>query len=187
MDEISYEEFGADFVAHVASRGRACWLATDGGLGVVDGADFLFSLHSWTTQGEPLSFVAVVEVKPSIELGEYTGVEVTQDPTAIEESDVDRTLEAMREQQAQFQAVERAAGAWPTYGYRRVTAMPRRDGGQSLTSRSPMITRPPSMCSSPARQRRMVVFPQPLGPSRTMNSPSPISRETSRTATTFLP
>lgn len=60
-------------------------------------------------EGAPLSFVAVVEVKPAIALGEYKGVEVEHAPTPVTAEDVDAALEAMREQQAQFRAVERAA------------------------------------------------------------------------------
>src|SRR5262245_29205275 len=44
---------------------------------------------------------------------------------------------------------------------------------------SPAVT-----SSSPARSRRIVDFPQPDGPTRTMNSPSAMSRDTSSTATT---
>src|SRR5437773_5862304 len=58
-------------------------------------------------------------------------------------------------------------------------------GGRSETSRSPMRTVPPSIRSRPARHRSSVVLPQPDGPSRTMNSPSRMSRSTSFSATVF--
>ncbi len=60
-------------------------------------------------EGAPLSFVAVVEVKPAIALGEYKGVEVAHAPKPVTADDVDAALERMREQQAQFRAVDRAA------------------------------------------------------------------------------
>ena len=60
-------------------------------------------------EGAPLSFVAVVEVKPAIDLTDYKGVEVQHAPVAITVDDLATTLEHMREQQAQFHAVERAA------------------------------------------------------------------------------
>src|SRR5206468_1074756 len=60
-------------------------------------------------------------------------------------------------------------------------------GGRSVTLRSPMKISPMVTSSKPARRRRMVDFPHPEGPTRTMNSPSPISRETSSTATTSDP
>jgi len=60
-------------------------------------------------EGAPLSFVAVVEVKPAITLGEYKGVEVEHAPKAVGADDLTATLEHMREQQAQFHAVERPA------------------------------------------------------------------------------
>jgi trigger factor len=60
-------------------------------------------------EGAPLSFVAVVEVKPAIDLSDYKGVEVEHKPVAVTADDLSTTLEHMREQQAQFHAVERAA------------------------------------------------------------------------------
>ena len=60
-------------------------------------------------ENAPLSFVAVVEVKPAIELGDYKGVEVQHAPQAITDDEVTATLEQMREQQAEFRAVDRAA------------------------------------------------------------------------------
>src|SRR5215216_3619419 len=46
----------------------------------------------------------------------------------------------------------------------------------SKTCRSPKEIAPSSAVSRPAMQRRVVVLPQPLGPSRTRNSPGSISR-----------
>jgi trigger factor len=60
-------------------------------------------------EGAPLSFVAVVEVKPAIALAEYTGVEVEHAPIPITSERVDETLERMRDQQAEFNLVDRAA------------------------------------------------------------------------------
>jgi trigger factor len=61
-------------------------------------------------EGAPLSFTAVVEVKPAITLGEYRGIEVQHAPTPVTDDEVEQTLERMREQHAQFNSVERAAG-----------------------------------------------------------------------------
>jgi trigger factor len=60
-------------------------------------------------EGAPLSFVALVEVKPAIALNDYTGVEIEHAPTSITTERVDETLERMREQQAEFRAVDRPA------------------------------------------------------------------------------
>src|SRR5712691_10019293 len=60
--------------------------------------------------------------------------------------------------------------------------MSRSFGGTYVTSRSPISTRPPSRTSSPASMRRAVVFPDPDGPTRTMNSPSLMSRSSPSTA-----
>jgi trigger factor len=62
-------------------------------------------------EGAPLSFTAVVEVKPAISLGEYRGLEVQHAPAPVADPDVEATLEQMREQNAQFRSVERAAAA----------------------------------------------------------------------------
>jgi len=61
-------------------------------------------------EGAPLSFVAVVEVKPSIELGEYKGVEVQHAAKPVTDEEIAAALERMREEQAQFRAVDRPAG-----------------------------------------------------------------------------
>ena len=60
-------------------------------------------------EGAPLSFVAVVEVKPEIDLADYKGVEVEHAPTPVTEAEVAEALERMREQQAEFRSVDRAA------------------------------------------------------------------------------
>ncbi|HEY2996698.1 MAG TPA: trigger factor [Methylomirabilota bacterium] len=60
-------------------------------------------------ENSPLSFKAVVEVKPAITLGDYRGVEVEHAPPAVTDADVAETLERMRDQHAEFRSVERAA------------------------------------------------------------------------------
>ena len=62
-------------------------------------------------ENAPLSFTAVVEVKPAIALGEYRGVEVRHTPVAITDDDVAATLERMRDQHAEYRSVDRPAAA----------------------------------------------------------------------------
>ena len=62
--------------------------------------------------------------------------------------------------------------------------MSRSLGGRVFTIRSPIWIVPRVMSSSPAIIRRAVDFPHPDGPTRTMNSPSGISRLRSCTAWT---
>src|SRR5829696_8976762 len=62
--------------------------------------------------------------------------------------------------------------------------MSRRRGASIVTSRPPIEILPPLASSSPAIMRKSVVLPHPDGPTRTMNSPSPISRSTPSTART---
>jgi len=60
-------------------------------------------------EGAPLKFTAVVEIKPAISLGEYKGVTVKHSPRGVTDEDLQKTLEHLREQHAEFRSVERAA------------------------------------------------------------------------------
>src|SRR5439155_7302533 len=62
--------------------------------------------------------------------------------------------------------------------------MSRSLGGTSFTIRSPIFNSPEEISSRPAIIRRLVVFPHPEGPTRTMNSPSLMARFRSLTAST---
>ncbi len=55
-------------------------------------------------------------------------------------------------------------------------------GGSRVTSLPPNFTWPAVGSMKPATMRRVVVLPQPDGPSSTRNSPSLMPSETSRTA-----
>jgi trigger factor len=60
-------------------------------------------------EGAPLSFVAVVEVRPEIALGDYKGIDLEHSTPPLGDEQVSEALEHMREQHAEFRAVERAA------------------------------------------------------------------------------
>src|SRR5262245_11123866 len=61
-------------------------------------------------ENAPLSFVAVVEVKPPIALdGAYRGLDVQHGPRPVTSAEVEEALERIRERHAQFVSVERAA------------------------------------------------------------------------------
>ncbi|MBI1845601.1 MAG: trigger factor [Candidatus Rokubacteria bacterium] len=60
-------------------------------------------------EGAPLSFIAVVEVKPTIDVRDYTDLPVQHAAGSVTDADVEQTLGRMREQQAQLRSVERAA------------------------------------------------------------------------------
>jgi len=60
-------------------------------------------------EGAPLSFVAVVEVRPDIALGDYRGVEVEHATSPVGDEQVGEALEHMRERHAEFRTVDRAA------------------------------------------------------------------------------
>ena len=60
-------------------------------------------------EGKDLEFVATFEVYPTVELGDFASYEITRYKAAVTEADVDKMVEVLREQQASFEAVERAA------------------------------------------------------------------------------
>ena len=62
-------------------------------------------------ENAPLSFVAVVEVKPQIALSDYKGLDVQHGAAPVTDEEAAQALEGMREQQAEFRAVERAAAS----------------------------------------------------------------------------
>ncbi len=56
--------------------------------------------------GEPLRFKAEFEVVPTIELGDYKGVEVPYRDPEVTDADVDNRIEELREQKAQYVNVD---------------------------------------------------------------------------------
>jgi trigger factor len=60
-------------------------------------------------ENAPLSFVAVVEVKPPITLDAYRGLDVQHGQRPVTSAEVEEALERIRERHAQFVSVERAA------------------------------------------------------------------------------
>jgi len=61
-------------------------------------------------KGEAMSFTAVFEVFPEIELTGHEGIEVEQPVAEIGEKEVDEMIEKLRAQRSHWHAVERAAG-----------------------------------------------------------------------------
>jgi trigger factor len=56
--------------------------------------------------GAPLRFTLAFEVLPALEIKDYKGVSVNLESSKVEDADVDKALEALREQQAQYVPVE---------------------------------------------------------------------------------
>jgi trigger factor len=61
--------------------------------------------------GQPLRFTAEVDVRPEINLPELTGITVTVDEITVEETDLDREVESLRERFATLKTADRPAGA----------------------------------------------------------------------------
>ncbi|HAK60684.1 MAG TPA: trigger factor [Nitrospiraceae bacterium] len=57
-------------------------------------------------KGQPLTFTATVEVRPTIELGTYDGIEVKEADVAATDPEVDQTIDRLREMYAQLEVVE---------------------------------------------------------------------------------
>ena len=60
-------------------------------------------------ENAPLTFTAVVEIRPAIALGEYKGLDVQHAPTPVTDENVETALEQMRQHHAELASVERAA------------------------------------------------------------------------------
>lgn len=58
---------------------------------------------------ELLTFTAEVDIRPSIEIPDYSGIEVTVDAVEVSDEDVDKSVEQLRERFATTSPVERAA------------------------------------------------------------------------------
>ncbi|MFD7092832.1 trigger factor [Streptomyces sp. NPDC059896] len=59
--------------------------------------------------GELLAFTAEVDIRPVIEIPDYSGIEVTVDSIEVSDEDVDKSLEQLRDRFASTNPVERAA------------------------------------------------------------------------------
>jgi trigger factor len=62
--------------------------------------------HLQFEEGSPMKFVAMVEIKPQFELKNYKGLKVKKEKTNVTEEEVDKALEALRDQLAEFTPVE---------------------------------------------------------------------------------
>ncbi len=62
--------------------------------------------HLQFEEGSPLKFVAAVEVKPLFTLKEYKGLKIKKEKTAVDAEEVDKTIDTIRNQQADFIPVE---------------------------------------------------------------------------------
>ena len=60
-------------------------------------------------EGKPLKFKAEIEVKPEVEVKDYTGLEVTKTVQEITDNDVEQSLKYLRDDLAQLQPVQREA------------------------------------------------------------------------------
>ena len=62
-------------------------------------------------RGQPMQFTAALEVFPDFTLPNYRQIPVTIESRPVTEADVDKALEALRQQQKKYQTVERPATA----------------------------------------------------------------------------
>jgi len=61
----------------------------------------------YIAEDEPATFTAVVEVKPEVELGDYTGYDVEREEVAVTEEDIMAILNRQQEEQSQLVSVDR--------------------------------------------------------------------------------
>ena len=87
------------------------------------------------TESGPVKFRAVFEVLPEFELGPYKDLEVEVDDLKIEDSDVDKALEELRERASNFVPVEGRAIADGDYAQLKLKGIPA-GGGEPLEADS---------------------------------------------------
>ncbi|MFC1992825.1 trigger factor [Chloroflexota bacterium] len=63
--------------------------------------------HIEITQTEPLVFKAIVPLLPTVELGDYHSIKVSQKPAELTEDDVNTAIEQLRHQHATWEPMER--------------------------------------------------------------------------------
>jgi trigger factor len=79
--------------------------------------------------GQPLTFRAVFEVLPMVQLPEYRGLEVRGRTPAVAEADVEREMDELRDRAARFDPVEGRPAAEGDYV---VVDVDRREGGDAV-------------------------------------------------------
>lgn len=62
--------------------------------------------HLQFEEGSSMKFVATVEIKPEFQLKNYKGLKIKKEPVKVKEEEVDKALEGLRDQLAQFIPVE---------------------------------------------------------------------------------
>jgi trigger factor len=61
-------------------------------------------------KGEPVVFTTTVEIRPAIELREYKGITLKQDTRAINDEEMDKAMQVLRQQHAQLEVVKEDRG-----------------------------------------------------------------------------
>ncbi|MFP4660821.1 MAG: trigger factor [Halanaerobiales bacterium] len=61
----------------------------------------------YIAEDEPATFTAVVEVKPEVELGQYTELGIEKEEVEVSDEEVMETLERRQEQQSQLESIDR--------------------------------------------------------------------------------
>jgi len=61
---------------------------------------------STLAKGSPLTFTAIVEVRPDIELGTYDGIEVKEEAITVSDEELNQTMDRLRDMYAQLEVVE---------------------------------------------------------------------------------
>lgn len=79
-----------------------------------------FSEINWPEGGD-LQFKVTVDVRPSIEVNDYLGINLTRKNIQVEEEEIDQTIEGLRERSVKYETEEERPlkeGDWALVGYR---------------------------------------------------------------------
>jgi trigger factor len=61
----------------------------------------------YIAQDEPAKFVAIIEVKPTVELGQYTGLDIDKKEVEVEEEEINNHLKQMQQQYTEIKSTDK--------------------------------------------------------------------------------
>lgn len=109
---VVLRRLGRDAVLDEAVRGRlgAWYTAAIKAAGIAPIGDPDITLDDMPAEGQPLTFKFEVGVRPKAALGEWRGLEVPRREPTVDEDELARQLEQLRERHARLETVDRKAG-----------------------------------------------------------------------------
>lgn len=153
--------------AAISSRLRAGYIQAikEQDLRVV--GDPVFSEIDWP-EGGTFCFKATVEIGPPVELKNYQGIRLTRENSEVEDAEIDRTLNDLRERTARFETLEERPleeGDWALIDYRPSTPPDGQwvEGGMIEITPADKVGISPQIVGMKPGEMRLVKFPASAG------------------------